>query len=118
MKFLGAISVGFTVTGQLLIRFYALIRYHRKLEHNGTVHQLFIAFKKAYATVRKVLYDILIEFGVSMKLVWLIKMSLNETYCIVRTDKHLSYSFPIKNGLKQEDPLSPLLFQLCFRICH
>jgi hypothetical protein len=43
------------------------------------VHHLFIDFKKAYDSVRReVLYNILIEFGVPLKLVRLIKMYLNE----------------------------------------
>jgi hypothetical protein len=45
-----------------------------------------------------------------MKLVRLIKMCLNETYSKVRIGKHLSDSFPVQNGLKQGDALSPLLF--------
>jgi hypothetical protein len=45
-----------------------------------------------------------------MKLARLIKMCLNETYSTVRLGKHLSDSFPIQNGLKQGDALSPLLF--------
>jgi hypothetical protein len=46
--------------------------------YNGTVHQLFIDFSKAYDSVRReVLYNILIEFGIPRKLVRLIKMSLN-----------------------------------------
>jgi hypothetical protein len=45
-----------------------------------------------------------------MKLVRLIKMCLNETYSKVHIGKHLSDSFPIQNGLKQGDALSPLLF--------
>jgi hypothetical protein len=50
-------------------------------EYNETVHQIFIDFKKAYDSVRReVLYNILIEFGVPMKLVRLIKMCLNATY--------------------------------------
>jgi hypothetical protein len=62
------------------------------------VHQLFIDFKKAYDSVRReVVYNILIEFGVSMKLVRLIKMCLNETYNKAHTGKHLSESFPIQN---------------------
>ncbi|KAJ4444378.1 hypothetical protein ANN_06170 [Periplaneta americana] len=52
-----------------------------KWEYKGTVHQLFIDFKKAYDSVkREVLYDILIEFGIPKKLVRLIKMCLSETY--------------------------------------
>jgi hypothetical protein len=37
-------------------------------------------------------------------------MCLNETYSNVHIGKHLSDSFPIQNGLKQGDALSPLLF--------
>jgi hypothetical protein len=37
-------------------------------------------------------------------------MCLDETYSRVRVGKHLSDIFPIKNGLKQGDALSPLLF--------
>jgi len=49
----------------------------KKWEYNAPVHQLFIDFKKAYDSVRrKVLYKILIEFGIPGKLVRLIKMSL------------------------------------------
>jgi hypothetical protein len=45
-----------------------------------------------------------------MKLVSLIKMCLNETYVKVLIGKNLSDSFPIQNGLKQRDVLTPLLF--------
>jgi hypothetical protein len=37
-------------------------------------------------------------------------MCLNETYSKIRIGKYLSDSFPIQNGLKQGDALSPLLF--------
>jgi hypothetical protein len=40
----------------------------------------------------------------------LIKMCLNETYNKVHIGKHFSDTFPIQNGLKQGDTLSPLLF--------
>jgi hypothetical protein len=56
------------------------------------------------------LYNILIESGIQVKLVRLIKVCLNETYGRVQVGKHLSNVFPIKNDLKQGDALSPLLF--------
>jgi hypothetical protein len=38
------------------------------------------------------------------------KMCLNETYGTVWVGKHLSDTFSTKNGLKQGNTLSPLLF--------
>jgi len=83
----------------------------KKWEYNESVHHLFIDFKKAYDSVRKeVLYNILIEFWIPKKLVRLIKMCLTETYSRVRVGKNLSDMFHVRNGLKQGDILSPLLF--------
>ena len=45
-----------------------------------------------------------------MKLVRLVQICLNETDNEVQVDKHLCDMFPIRNGLKQGDTLSPLLF--------
>jgi hypothetical protein len=88
----------------------------KKWEYSEAVHQLFIDFKKAYDSVRReVLYNILIEFGIPMKLVRLVKMCLNETYSRVQVGKHLSDTFPIKNGLKQGDALLPLLFNFALK---
>ena len=75
------------------------------------MHQLFIDFKTGYDSVRReVLCNILIEFGIPMKLVQLIKMCLNESYSRVQVGKHLSNMFPIKNGLKRQDALSRYYF--------
>jgi hypothetical protein len=41
-------------------------------------------------------------------------MCLNETYSRVRIGKNLSDKFSIKNGLKQVDAVSPLLFNCAF----
>jgi hypothetical protein len=91
--------------------FYIRQILEKKWEYNGTVHQLIIDFKKAYDSIKgEVLYNILLEFGKTKKLVRLIKMYLNETYSKVRIGKLLSDKFPIQNGLKQGDALSPLLF--------
>jgi len=45
-----------------------------------------------------------------MKIVSLMQLCLNETCSRVRVCKSLSDMFKIKNGLKQGDALSPLLF--------
>ena len=76
------------------------------------MHQLFTDFKKAYDSVRReILYIIIIEFGIPRKLVRLIKMCLTEMYSRVWVGKNLSDMFPIRNGLKQGDALSLLLFK-------
>jgi len=76
------------------------------------VHQLFIDFKKVCESVRReVLYNILIEFGIPMKLMRLIKLCLTEAYSRFWVGKNLSDMSHIRNGLKQGDALSPLLFK-------
>jgi hypothetical protein len=109
-EIIGTTNAAFDVIDQ---SFYICQILEKKWEYNGTVHQLFIDFKKAYESVRReALYNILIEFGIPRKLVGLMKMCLNETYSRVRIDKNLSYKFTIENGLKQGDALSPLLYNL------
>jgi hypothetical protein len=77
------------------------------VSYNGTVFRLFIDFKKAYDSVT-------VEFGILGKLVYPINMCLNETCSRVRIGKKLSDKFPVQNGLKQEEALSPLLFNFAF----
>jgi hypothetical protein len=67
-----------STTDQIFYNWHIL---ETKCGYNGTVHQLFIDFKKVYDSVRReVLYNIFIEFGTPRKLVWLIEMCLNDTY--------------------------------------
>jgi hypothetical protein len=90
----------------------------KKWEYNGTVHQLFIDFKKAYDSIkREVLYRILIAFGIPTKLVGLIKMCLNETYSSQYRKKsvqQVSYS----EWPETRRHFITIAFQLCFGICH
>jgi hypothetical protein len=67
----------------------------KKLECNEAVNKLFVDFKKAYDSVRReVLYSNLLEFGILMKLVRLIKkMCLTETCSRVRVGKNCLICF-------------------------
>jgi hypothetical protein len=59
-------------------------------------------FRMAYDSVRReVLCNILIQFGILMKIVRLTKMCLNETYIKVHLSRYFSYKFLIQNGLKR-----------------
>jgi len=60
------------------------------------------------------LRTILIECDITMKLVRQIKKCLNEAAIRVCVGKHSSDMFPIKNGLKLGQSLSPLLFNFAF----
>jgi sorting nexin-29 len=85
----------------------------KKWEFNGTVNQLLTDFKKAYDSVkREILYNILLEFVIHKKLVRLTEMCLNKIHSKIRVGKRLSDTFPIQNGLKLGDALSPLLFSV------
>jgi hypothetical protein len=119
MRLFFIISVGFRCNGSTTNHIFFIRQIlEKKWEYNETVHNLFVDFKKVYESVRReVLYNNLIEFGVPMKPVRLIKMCVNKICGKVRIGKHLSDSFAIQNGLKQGDALSPVL-SICFRICH
>jgi hypothetical protein len=106
MKVLWITNIDFGERDQRLIKFSISSRYWRKME----VHQVFVDFKKPYNSDRwEVLHNILFKFGIPRKLAGLIKMCLNETYRTERTGKHQSDKFPIQNGSKHGDALSPLL---------
>jgi hypothetical protein len=111
-KIIGDHQCGFQRNRSTTDQIFCILQILEKIwDYNGTVHQLFIDFSKAYDSVRReVLYNILIEFVILRKLVRLIKMCLNEVYSKICVGKHLSGAFPIQNCLKQGDAQSPLLF--------
>jgi hypothetical protein len=77
------------------------------LEYNESVNQLFIEFMTIYDSFkRENLCNNHIEFVIPLKLIRATKTCLNEIYSRVRVGKHLSDTFPGKNGLKRDD-LSP-----------
>ena len=111
------ISADFNTTRQLTTDHIFCICHHiTYLRKNGNTMKwcisYFCDFKKVYDSLRMDdLYNSLIKFGISMEMVRLIKMCLNETYSRVWVGKYLPDIFPIKNGLKQGDALLPVLFK-------
>jgi hypothetical protein len=51
-----------------------------------------------------------------MKLVRITKIRLNETYSKISGGKYFSDRFPIKNDLRTEDALSPLIFNFVLNV--
>jgi hypothetical protein len=85
----------------------------KKREYNEAICQPSIDLKEANDSINQSiqLHTNLIEFGIPMKLVGLVKMFVTETYRRVQVGKK-SDMFPIRNCLKQGDALWPLLSAL------
>jgi len=105
-KLLGIMKVDLDATDKLLIHIL-------RSSNSNTMKQclrLYSAKKAYYSVRREVLYNILIESGIPMKLIRLIKMCLPAMYSRVQVGKNLSDMFCIRNGWKQGNALSSLLF--------
>jgi hypothetical protein len=73
----------------------------KRWECSETVYRLFIEFKKTYNLVRReLLFSILVDFGVTMKLFRLIGVCLNKSYGNICIGTYLCDNFPIQNDLK------------------
>jgi hypothetical protein len=74
---------------------------------------LFIDFKKAYDSIyRASLIRIIEEFGMSRKLIKLIEFSISHTEVKVKVGHTLSKPEQVTTGLRQGDPISPVLFNI------
>jgi hypothetical protein len=76
MKLLGIMKCGFRRNRATTDENFCIRQIlEKKLEYSETVRKLFIDFKKVYDSIRReVLYSILTDFRVPMKLVRMIKM--------------------------------------------
>jgi hypothetical protein len=83
-------------------------------EYKVDIHQLYSDYKQTYDTINRTeLVEIMKEFGIPMKLVRFVKMTLANTNSKVKIQGKLSPSFETTIGLRQGDSLSTLLFNLC-----
>jgi len=92
--------VAFDATSQLLIIYSAFAKYLRK---NGNTMKKSISSSK---TSRK----LMIQLGGRSYIRFSLSLVSPETYSRVWVGKNVSDTFPIRNGLKQGDALSPMLF--------
>jgi len=83
----------------------------RTCEYKVDINELYIDDKQANDTINRAeLVEIMKEFGITMKLVRLVKMTLANTNSKVKIQRKLSPSFETMVGLRQGDSLSTLLF--------
>lgn len=74
---------------------------------------MFVDFRKAYDSIhRNSLYNIMEEFGFPNKLINITKLAMEGEKYQVRVDSTLSEAFGVETGLKREDVLSPLIFNI------
>jgi len=82
-------------------------------EYNRDLHILFVDFKQTYDSIdRDQLWTTLRNFGISRKLVRLVEICNQQTYCKVRFMGETSEAFECKTGLRQGDALSSILLNL------
>ncbi|TWW74447.1 R2DM Retrovirus-related Pol polyprotein from type II retrotransposable element [Takifugu flavidus] len=75
------------------------------------VHMCFVDLEKAFDSVpRGVLCGVLRVYGVSGPLIWAIRSLYDRCQSLVRIAGSKSNSFPVRVGLRQGCPLSPILF--------
>lgn len=74
---------------------------------------MFVDFRKAYDSIHRTsLYNIMEEFGFPKKLISLTKLAMECVKYQVRVDNIMLEAFIVETGLKQEDALSPFLFNI------
>src|ERR1700753_1258489 len=85
----------------------------QSLEWQSSLYMNFIDFKKAFDMAdREVLWKILRYYGLSIKIVNIIRSLYTNTRCRVIHNSDLTESFEVKTGIRQGCLLSPLFFSL------
>lgn len=110
----GDYQSGFTRGRSTTDHIFALrIVMEKYYEFNIDLHMLFVDFRQAYDSInREVLWQALDELLIPGKYIQLIRSCYAETHCVIRVNGQYSQPFEVKNGLRQGDPLAPLLFNL------
>jgi hypothetical protein len=85
----------------------------QSFEQNLNFHILFIGFKKTYDSIeRNKLYQAMKKLKIPKKLIGLTRMTLTDTQNKISADERLLESFGRKIGVRQEDSLSTMMFNI------
>uniref|UniRef100_A0A1B0CNV0 Reverse transcriptase domain-containing protein n=1 Tax=Lutzomyia longipalpis TaxID=7200 RepID=A0A1B0CNV0_LUTLO len=111
---IGNYQCGFTPGKSTADQIFSLRQCMEKMrEYDQVLHHLFIDFKAAYDSIARVkLYVAMRELGIPEKLIRLTRMTMTDVRSRVKVDGSLSREFHVKNGLRQGDGLSCVLFNL------
>jgi hypothetical protein len=81
------------------------------------LHNMFIDFSQAFDAVnRDKLFEYHEYYQTSPKLIKLIKITLQDTTTKVKINNEMTELIEIKSGIRQDDPLSTLLFSIVIDI--
>ena len=82
-------------------------------DNQGRLFTCFIDFRKAFVTVwHDGLFFKLQQLGVNGNFLLTLKDIYRKTQCAVKIGDKLTQFFPCKQGVRQGDPLSPILFNI------
>ena len=111
-KEIGEYQGGFRANRSVVDQIFTLREIQAEsFEYKKYTFVLFVDFKQAYDRIkRQKLYEALRELGMKNKLIKMIKLTLKDTDNRVRIKGKLSKKFKVKEGLRQGDLLSPILF--------
>lgn len=115
---IGEYQCGFRKGRSVIDQLYTLREIQSESYAYGKeTYVLFVDFRQAYDRVKRAeLYQALTELGITGKLLRLIRLTLKETNNRVKVGRKTSGTFTVKEGLRQGDPLSSLLFSCALEI--
>lgn len=113
-EIIGDYQCGFRRDRSTMDQCFALSQIFEKFhEFSRDLHCLFVDFRQAFDSIdRSKIAPILVELGVPPKLVRLVAMTLRSTKAKVLIQGRLTDPFDIVSGVKQDDALSTLVFNL------
>jgi len=113
-RIIGKYQCGFRKGKSMTNQTFTLSQIMEKtVEYQIGVHHLFTDFKSAYDSIyREKLLGAMMEFGISPKLIRVVKTTMTNMQCSVRIQSHLSETISTTCGVRQGDALACLLFNI------